>query len=104
MGLSGESGRGIFANTAPRYGGRRWNWARRKMGALDRFAEELSHHIDQADLDAGRDLATGAELPAGATLDPGGHVPTCSARVGVKPGQGNAMLQRIRQRLGDQAR
>jgi hypothetical protein len=105
MGVSeGETSRGIFANSAPRYGGRRLNWARRHMGALDRFAEQLSRHIDQADLDAGRNLATGEPLPAGAELDPGGNCKLAATRSGAKESQGNAMLQRIRQRLGPQAR
>lgn len=100
----GQSARGVFATSAPKYGGRRWAWRQRQLGALDRFADALSEHIDQADLDAGRNLATGKPLPDGQELDPGGNVPACSRQIGVKPGQGNAMLQRIRQRLGRQAR
>lgn len=99
----GESARGIFGRTS-RFSGQGYNFYRRKTGALDRFAELLSEHIDQDDLDAGRNLATGKPLPDGATLDPGGNVPEVARRLGVKGSQGNAMLQRLRQRLGWQAR
>jgi hypothetical protein len=102
MGLSGESSKGIFPNSTRYYGqGRNF---RRGMGALERFAEQLSRHIDQADLDAGRNLATGEKLPDGAELDPGGNAKEAAQRIGAKAAQGNAMLQRIRQRLGPQAR
>ena len=80
----GFSSKGIFGGTAS--GGRAFRAYRRrsKLDATDRFAEELSRH----------DLLTG---------DPGGNVVECSRRMGVKPTQGNAMLQRIRKRLGPQA-
>lgn len=82
----GLSSRGIFGTTAS--GGRAFNGKRfrkkTQAGALDRFAEELSKH----------DLATG---------DPGGDARVAARRAGCKAAQGNAMLQRIRKRLGWQA-
>jgi hypothetical protein len=74
------------------------------MDALDRFAELLAEHIDEADLQAGRVLATGKELGPRAALDPGGNAAASARRMGLKGQTGNGMLQRIRKRLGDQAR
>jgi len=54
------------------------------MGALDRFAEELSKH----------DLETG---------DQGGNAGECAIRLGYRRTQGNAMLQRVRKAMGYQA-
>lgn len=82
----GLSSKGLFRSTAS--GGRAFNGRRfhkkTQSGALDRFAEELSRH----------DLATG---------DEGGDVRASARRCGCKAAQGNAMLQRIRKRLGWQA-
>ena len=83
----GQDAKGIFGGSAPRYGGRRFNWQRRRLGALDRFAELLSEH----DADEGG-------------TNRGGNVAECARRMGIKPSAGNAMLQRIRKRLGPQAR
>lgn len=99
----GFSAKGIFGGSAT--GGRAFRAYRRRtaMDATQRFAELLSQHIDEDDLAAGRNLATGQPLPPGAKLDPGGNVVSCSQRMGVRPGNGNAMLQRIRRKLGPQA-
>lgn len=82
----GASARGVFATTAS--SGRAFNGKRFRpkgqSGALDRFAEELSKH----------DTETG---------DKGGNVRSCARRAGCNAAQGNAMLQRIRKRLGWQA-
>lgn len=91
----GRSAKGLFRTTAS--GGRAFTAFRRRqnrLGALDRFAEELSKHTDQEDIDAGR----------GTALDPGGDCRVCARRIGARAEQGNAMLQRIRKRLGWQAR
>lgn len=101
----GESSVGVFATTASggrAFNGRRFHKGKGRKGALDRFADELARHIDQADLDAGRVLATGQPLPAD-QLDPGGDVQRAARRAGCKSQQGNAMLQRIRKKLGPQA-
>lgn len=103
MGVNeGETAAGIFGRSSRWYGQGR-NFRRKKHGALERFADLLAEHTDQADLDAGRNLATGKPLAEGAELDPGGNVRLCAQRLGVKPAAGNAMLQRMRQRLGPQA-
>jgi hypothetical protein len=80
----GRSAKGLFGTTAS--GGRAFTAFRRKqqMGALDRFAEALSKH----------DLETG---------DKGGDARSSAVRIGCSPAQGQAMLQRIRKRLGPQA-
>lgn len=102
MPLEGESSRGIFYTAG---GGRNYRRRPRKGGdALARFAEALSHHVDKDDLAAGRNLATGASLDRGQKLDPGGNPRVAAQRVGLKPESGNGMLQRLRKRLGDQAR
>lgn len=80
--MEGESARGLFQTAG---NGRNFRRRRRTGDALARFAEELSKH----------NLLTG---------DKGGNVVECAKRLGIKPAQGNAMLQRIRRRLGDQAR
>ena len=67
------SGKGLFSTAGH---GRNFH-RRRPMGAIERFAELLSEH----------DTETG---------DRGGNVATCARRMGIKPSQGNAMLQRIR--------
>lgn len=89
----GVTAKGIFGGSAT--GGRAFRSFRRrkKMDAVDRFAELLSEHMDEDDVKAGR--AT--------HLDPGGDVVKCSRRMGITPRNGNAMLQRIRRRLGSQA-
>lgn len=87
MDMGVGSAKGIFAATAS--SGRAFNGKRfktkTKQGALDRFAMELARH----------DLATG---------DEGGDVRAAAIRAGCKPQQGNAMLQRLRKRLGWQAK
>jgi len=100
----GRDGRGVFGYTASH--GRAFRFARnrQRLDSLDRFAAMLAEHTDQADLDAGMNLATGAQLEPGAALDPGGDVAACAQRMGLKPQSGNGMLHRIRQRLGPQAR
>ncbi len=78
----GESSVGVFATTASggrAFNGRRFHKGKGRKGALDRFAEELAN-------------------------DPSGNVRTAAIRAGCKAQQGNAMLQRIRKRLGWQAR
>lgn len=97
MAIEGESAKGIFGGSSPKYGGRRWNWAKRNQSALDRFAEALSKHVDQDDLDEGR-------VEPGTALDPGGNPREAAKQIGLKPESGNGMLQRLRQRLGPQAR
>jgi hypothetical protein len=75
MALEGESGRGIFYTA-----GQGRNFRRRKKGggdALQRFAEALSHHGDPR---------------------------RAAQEIGLNPSSGNGMLQRIRKRLGPQAR
>lgn len=73
------------------FGGKRARMMRAKLDALrernrlDQFAELLAHH----DLESGH---------------PGGDVPECARAMGLRPVDGNAMLQRIRKRLGPQAR
>jgi hypothetical protein len=93
----GESARGVFDNSSPRYGGRRWNWQRRKLDSLDRFAEALSQHVTEEDVASGR-------APPGTSVDPGGNPRESAQRIGLLPSSGNGMLQRIRRRLGPQAR
>lgn len=80
----GQNARGVFGGSG-RWAGQGRNFRRRRLSTIDHFAEELSKH----------DLGTG---------DLGGNVNACARRLGLKPGQGNSLLQRIRQRLGDQAR
>lgn len=77
----GQSARGIFQTAG---NGRNFRRRRGTGDALSRFALELSKH----------DLLTG---------DKGGNVVEVSRRLGINPSQGNAMLQRIRRRLGPQA-
>ena len=79
----GVSGKGLWGGSS-RYYGQGRNFRRRNLDALDRFAEELSKH----DIESG---------------DEGGNVRECSRRLGLRPTQGQAMLQRIRKRLGPQA-
>lgn len=98
----GQTGKGLFSSAS---GGRAFNnHRRRRLSSIDHFAQLLSEHIDDQDLAAGRNLATGEALPAHAQLDLGGNVASCARRLGLKPANGNGLLQRIRQRLGDQAR
>jgi hypothetical protein len=80
----GVTAKGIFGGSAS--GGRAFSAYRRRkaMDATERFAELLSEH----------DLETG---------DPGGDVGRVSRRMGISPKNGNAMLQRIRRKLGPQA-
>ncbi len=82
MGVEEYTGKGLFSSAGA---GRAFRHRRRKTGALDRFAEELSHH-SIADGDLGGDARASAQ------------------RAGCRPEQGNAMLQRIRKRLGWQAK
>lgn len=74
MALEGESAKGIFYTAGQ---GRNFRRRRRTGDALDRFAEALSRH---------------------------GDVRRAAMEIGLKPESGNGMLQRIRKRLGDQAR
>jgi hypothetical protein len=101
MVVEGESAKGIFYT-----GGQGRNFRRRKRSgdALSRFADALSWHIDLADVEAGENLATGESLLPNTQPDPGGNPRVAARCVGIKPEQGNAMLQRIRRRLGPQAR
>lgn len=80
----GVTAKGIFGGSAT--GGRAFRSyrKRKRMDATEKFAELLSHH----------DLETG---------DVGGDVAKVSRRMGIKPQNGNAILQRIRRRLGPQA-
>lgn len=89
----GESAKGIFGGSAT--GGRAFSAyrKRRAMDATHRFAELLSEHMTEEDVAAGR--AT--------HLDRGGDVAKVSRRMGISSANGNAMLQRIRKRLGWQA-
>ena len=89
----GVTAKGIFGGSAT--GGRAFRSYRKRaaMDATHRFAELLSEHMDEEDIAAGR--AT--------ELDPGGDVVKTSRRMGISPKNGNAMLQRIRRRLGPQA-
>jgi len=83
----GQSSVGVFATTASggrAFNGRRFHKGRGRKGALDRFAEELAKH----------DTVTG---------DLGGDVRVAATRAGCKAQQGNAMLQRLRKKLGWQA-
>lgn len=100
MESEGESARGIFNTRAQ---GRNFRVGRRKPDALERFAELLSEHTDEADLAAGYNLASGGPLNAN-RLDPGGNAGRSAQRMGLKAQSGNGMLQRIRKRLGRQAR
>lgn len=85
--------KGIFSTTAAqglalRNANRRKRAAAQKaepMATLDVFAEYLSHH----------DLGS---------RDKGGDVPRVAARMGIDAQYANALLQRIRRRLGSQAR
>jgi hypothetical protein len=89
----GVTAKGIFGGSAS--GGRAFRSYRRKrqMDATHRFAELLSEHMDEEDIAAGR--AT--------KLDPGGDVAKTARRMGISAQNGNAMLQRIRRKLGPQA-
>lgn len=81
MGDGDYSAKGLFSSR-----GQGRNFHRRsKMGALDRFAELMSEH----------DTETG---------DRGGDARSCASRMGLNAASGNGMLQRIRKRLGPQAR
>lgn len=80
MGEGEYSGKGLFSSR-----GQGRNFHRRKLGALDRFAELMSEH----------DTETG---------DRGGDARACAQRMGLKAASGNGLLQRIRKRLGPQAR
>lgn len=82
MGAEELTGKGIFSSAGS---GRAFRHRRRKSGALDRFAEELAKH----------------SVPDG---DPGGDARASAQRAGCRPEQGNVMLQRIRKKLGWQAR
>jgi hypothetical protein len=61
---------------------------------LDAFAEQLSDHTDQADIQAGR----------GTALDSGGHIAKAAAAIRVPEGTGQALFETICKRLGEQAR
>lgn len=102
MALEGETARGIFYTAGQ---GRNFRRRKKKGGrdALARFAEALSWHVDEDDLAAGRNLATGEKLMRGQKLDPGGNPRVAAVCAGLKAENGNAMLQRIRRRLGPQA-
>ena len=82
--VEGHTAKGIFGGSAS--GGRAFRTYRRRkaMDATERFAELLSKH----------DLETG---------DHGGNVQRVSRQMGITSQNGNAMLQRIRRRLGPQA-
>jgi hypothetical protein len=83
--------RGLASN-----GGRRWNWNRRRMDSLDRFAEALSYHVTQEDVDKGL-------IPPGTEVTAGGNPRLAAQKIGLKGETGNGLLQRIRKRLGPQA-
>lgn len=75
------------------------NFRRRRSPAagdrqIDRFADLLAEHIDQADIDAGR----------GDRLDPGGDARKAARELGMAGQSGNGMLQRLRRDLGWQAK
>ena len=57
---------------------------RNRVGTMNQFADLLAEH----------DLETG---------DEGGDVKACAARMGTSYAYANAMLQRIRKKLGSQA-
>jgi hypothetical protein len=100
--LEGVSAKGLFDTR-----GQARNFRYRKkppMDALARFAEQLSLHIDEDDIEAGEILATGEPLLPNQKPDPGGNVRESARRIGLKPQSGNGLLQRIRRSLGDQAR
>lgn len=101
MGPDEYSSKGIF-NTPG--GGRNFRRRRRGIDTLSRFAELLSEHVDEDDVEAGKVLATGRPLGPDPKPDPGGNPRVAAVRMGLKPDSGNGMLQRIRQRLGPQAR
>lgn len=70
----GESGKGLFQTAG---NGRNFRRRRKSGDALSRFAEALSHH---------------------------GNPRLAAQEIGLNPSSGNGMLQRIRKRLGPQAR
>lgn len=78
----GQSAKGLFDSAG---NGRNFRRRRSGLDALDRFAELLSQH----------DLETG---------DRGGDPRASARRMGLSPASGNGMLQRLRRRLGPQAR
>lgn len=63
------------------------------ISLIDRFAEHLSLHVDEADLRAGH----------GTDLDAGGDVAASGAAVRVPESMAEALFQRICRRLGPQA-
>jgi hypothetical protein len=100
MALEGESARGIFYTAGA---GRNFRRRKNKGDALQRFAEALSHHVDEDDIEAGEILATGQPLPPNTRPDPGGDPRKAAQSLGLKAVSGNGMLQRIRKQLGRQA-
>lgn len=95
MGEEGRDARGIFYTA-----GQGRNFRRRKRGggdALQRFAEALSYHVTEEDVANGK-------APAGTPVTPGGNPREAALRCGLNASSGNGMLQRIRKRLGPQAR
>lgn len=60
---------------------------------LDIFAAYMAEHTDADDVRAGR----------GRRIDPGGDAKHAAARLGLSPGTGPGMLQRLRRELGWQA-
>lgn len=100
MGDEEYTGKGIFSSAGNGRSFRR----RRRSDTLHRFAEALSEHVDEDDIAAGQLLATGVPIYPGAKPDPGGNPRIAARRIGLKPETGNGLLQRIRKRLGPQAR
>lgn len=90
----GESGKGLFQTAG---NGRNFRRRRKSGDALSRFAEALSDHVNEEDVRTGR-------VPPGTPLDPGGNPRRAAQMIGLNPSSGNGMLQRIRKRLGPQAR
>jgi hypothetical protein len=72
--MEGESGKGIFDTAG---NGRNFRRRRKSGDTLSRFAEALSRH---------------------------GNPRLAAQEIGLDPSSGNGLLQRIRQRLGPQAR
>lgn len=86
-----HSSKGLFQT--PGHGRNFRRRIRPQEGALDRFAALLAEHVSPED--AAR---------SGKDADPGGNAGECAVRMGQKRAQGNLMLQRIRKKLGWQAR
>jgi hypothetical protein len=68
--------------------------ARPAYSLLDKFAEQLSQHIDDDDVRAG----------IGIVANPGGNIGAASAAIRVSEDVGQGFFDRICRQLGDQAR